>query len=279
MINDEPVVQRHSRSGSLFRLLRGAIGLGAIDSIGRGTVFAGRPDVSSDGSIIIGRDCYVGSRPIQSHLVVMPGARIVLGDRIVISYGAALAAAHAIEIGDDTRVGPFCVVLDHDYHKLGERNVPGVGAPVQIGRGVTIGARVTVLRGALIGDGARVLSGSTIVGIVAAGALVSGVPAIVKRMGVQRRSDPLVAAVVARVFGLAAAPDPLDGPGTIAAWNEIGAMRLLLALETSFGLTLSADRIRRASNVADVSRLVARARALAAVPAAIAPPSRGAQSV
>ena len=61
------------------------------------------------------------------------------------------------------------MILDHDFHKVGDRNSPGVVAPVQIGRGVTIGARVTMLRGARIGDGARVMSGSTISGVIASG--------------------------------------------------------------------------------------------------------------
>ncbi len=240
--------------------LASAIGRSAIDVIGRGTKFSGRPDVSNDGLIVFGRDCVFGSRPIQSHLVVMAGARVTVGDRVVISYGAALSALHAIEIGDDTQIGPFCVILDNDFHKVGDRDSPGLAAPVQIGRGVRIGARVTMLRGARIGDGATVLSGSTISGVVASGATVSGVPARPVGREAPRKADPGMALVAMRVFDLAEPPGALDGPGSIARWDGAGAVRLLLALEDAYAITLSVDRVRNASNLADLSRLVALAR-------------------
>ena len=62
--------------GRLALRLRAALGLRPIDQIGRGTTFAGCPHVSNDGTIIIGEDCYLGSRPIQSHLAVTAAGRI-----------------------------------------------------------------------------------------------------------------------------------------------------------------------------------------------------------
>jgi UDP-3-O-[3-hydroxymyristoyl] glucosamine N-acyltransferase/acyl carrier protein len=190
----------------------------------------------------------------------MPDARITIGDRVSISYGAAISAMRAIEIGDDTKIGPFCVILDNDFHKVGDRDSPGGVAPVNIGRNATIGARVTILRGTRIGDGACVKSGSTVSGVIANGAVVFGVPAraMVKNPG--RKADSTAVAIIMNVFGLAALPDPSDGPGQIPAWTSIGAVRLLLALESAFGVTLPEDAMRSAQSVADVVRLVARAR-------------------
>ena len=240
--------------------IKATLGLRSIDVVGAGTTLRGKPFVTNDGEITIGRDCFIGSQPIQSHFVVMPGAHIAIGDRVVLSYGAALSALQGIEIGDDSRIGPFCVILDNDFHKVGDRDLPGLAAPVQIGRGVTIGARVTLLRGARIGDGATVMSGSTISGVVASGALVSGVPARSPAKDVVRRCDASVSEVVRQVFGLAQAPAALDGPGVIRAWDGTGAMRLLLALEREFSIVLAPERVRGASNVADLSRLVIQAR-------------------
>ena len=237
-----------------------ALGLKTIDEVGNGTRFNGRPYVSSDGYIRIGRDSLIGSRPVQSHLVVMAGGCIVIGDRVVISYGAAMSALQAIHIGDDTRIGPYCVILDNDFHKVGDRNSPGIAAPVHIGRGVEIGARVTMLRGARIGDGARVHSGSTISGVVAAGATVTGVPARTPGPEAPRKADAAVLDIARRVFGLPLAPAAADGPGVIGQWDGHGVIRLLLALEEEFGVTLSPERMRCATNLADVSRLVTQAR-------------------
>jgi acetyltransferase-like isoleucine patch superfamily enzyme len=254
-----PTSIQSARLLSRFALsLRAALGLRPIDQIGHGTTFAGRPYVLNNGTIIIGEDCHVGSRPIQSHLFANGGGKVTIGNRVVISYGAAIASSCAIEIGDDCRIGPFCVIMDDDFHKVGDRNSPGVAAPVQIGREVTIGARVTILRGACIGDGARVMSGSTISGVIANGAVVAGVPALAAGIPA-RKSDPAVAALVARVFGLARPPGALDGPGQIPAWNRLGAVRLQLALEETFGVTLSGTDVGAAASVADLTYLIAQA--------------------
>ena len=245
--------------GRLDLRLRAELGLRRIDQIGRGTIFAGRPYVSNDGTIIIGEDCYLGSRPIQSHLFAIAGGRVTIGNRVVISYGAAISASCAIEIDDDSRIGPFCMILDQDFHKVGERNLLGGSAPVRIGRGVTIGARVTILRGAHIGEGAQAMSGSTISGVIANGAVIAGVPALPAGKGPARKGVPGLAALVARVFGLASAPGALVGPGQIPAWNGFGAVRLQLALEETFGVTLSTTDVCSAASVADLARLIAQA--------------------
>jgi acetyltransferase-like isoleucine patch superfamily enzyme len=232
----------------------------SIDRVGRGTIIAGCLDVENNGIIRIGEDCHLGCHPIQSHLVAMDDARISIGDRVFISYGAAISATRSIQIGDDTRIGPFSLILDNDYHRVGDRESPGGIAPIEIGRKVLIGTRVSVLRGARIGDGACIMSGSTVAGIIANGAVVAGVPARIKVDASIRSASRSVALITGRVFGLAKLPGPLDGPTQIAAWTRIGAIRLLLALEEAFGITLPEEEIRRATSVAEVSWLVALAR-------------------
>jgi acetyltransferase-like isoleucine patch superfamily enzyme/acyl carrier protein len=260
-MNARASVQPTHLPSRLALRLREALGLRPIDQIGRGTNFAGRPYVSNDGTIIIGEDCCIGSHPIRSHLFTTAGGRVTIGNRVVISYGAAISSSCAIDIGDDSRIGPFCLILDHDYHKVGDRDLPGARAPVQIGRGVMIGARVTILRGASIGDGARAMSGSMISGVIASGAVVGGVPALVAGSEPVRKSVPaLVAALVARVFNLASEPEALDGPGQIPAWDGFGAVRLHLALEETFGVTLSDTDVCSAASVSDLAQLIAQAR-------------------
>jgi acetyltransferase-like isoleucine patch superfamily enzyme len=150
----------------------------SIDLVGTGTRFSGRIDVVNEGVIEIGQHCLLSSHPVRSHLVVRPQARIVIGDDVMISYGAGISAMRAVEIGSGTRIGPFCLIMDNDYHKAGDhRELAGTSAPIHIGRNVEIGARVTVLRGSRIGNGVRVLSGSCVCGVVPEGAVVAGVPA------------------------------------------------------------------------------------------------------
>jgi acetyltransferase-like isoleucine patch superfamily enzyme len=251
------------RSGRFFDGLRAALHLSSIDRVGKGTVLSDRPHVENDGSIQIGEDCHLSSHPIRSHLVVMRDAKLTLGDRVFISYGAAISAKCSIHIGDDTRIGPLCLILDNDFHTVGDRDGPGGVAAIEIGRNVILGARVTVLRGARIGDGARVASGSTVAGLIPNGAVVSGVPARVGGNDPVRNIGRSVATIVARVFALKSLPHELDGPCRIAAWTDAGAVRLLLALEEAFSLRLSERQLMAAQTVAEVTELVAAAREVA----------------
>ncbi len=232
----------------------------SIDIMGRGTVVAGSLHVENDGTIQVGADCRLSSHPVQSHLVVMRDARLTLGDRVCISYGAAISSRRSIRIGDDTRIGPFCLILDNDYHRVDDRDSPGGIAPIEIGRNVTIGTRVTVLRGARIGDGARIMSGSTVAGVVAGGTVVSGVPARLVGSDASRLLGRAVAAVVMRAFRLAALPGLKDGPAQIPDWTESSSLRLLIAVEETFCVTLREDQVRTARTVAEVARLVTCAR-------------------
>jgi carbonic anhydrase/acetyltransferase-like protein (isoleucine patch superfamily) len=189
-------------------------------------------------------------------MLAMPGARITIGDRVIISYGAGLSAVAGIAIGDDTRVGPFCTIMDNDFHTVGDRDSPGLTGPVYIGRSVTIGARVTVLRGAHIGNGASVLSGSTVFGIVPEGAVVGGLPARTIKKDSEAKIDPRVRIVIKRLFGLSSLPNPLFKIGELPGWTHLGWVRLLLALEESFGVTLPEREMREAVDVGEVARLV-----------------------
>jgi acetyltransferase-like isoleucine patch superfamily enzyme len=248
-----------SGSTGWFGRLLGAAGQRPIDQLGRGTVLAGRPHVVNDGLIRIGEGCHLGSHPIQSHMIVMTGASILIGNQVSISYGAAMSAQCSIAIGDNTRIGPFCVMIDNDFHKVGDRNIAGLAAPIEIGRGVTIGARVTILRGTCIGDGASIMSGSTVIGVVPSGAVVSGVPARPASKGAARKIGAAVTVVIMNVFRLAALPGPQDQLARLPGWAPRGCVRLLLALEEVFGVTLSDRQLRAAASVADVTRLIVQA--------------------
>jgi acetyltransferase-like isoleucine patch superfamily enzyme len=148
-----------------------------VRNVGTGLRCYGRPIVGAYGSIEVGANFSFGSRPAISHLVALRGARIMIGDDVAIAYGAAITAMQSIAIGDRTQIGPFVVIMDSDFHRVGNRDDSGDVTPVVIGKNVRIGARVTILRGTRIGDNATVLSGSTVQGAVRAGATVSGVPA------------------------------------------------------------------------------------------------------
>ncbi len=240
----------------VLRRLRGVLGLHGRTRLGRGTILEGRLDVRNDGELITGAGCLLRSRPTRSHFVIERGASVIIGDRVRISYGAAVSAQREIVIGSDTRIGPFCTILDNDFHRVGDRESPGLMAPVLIGRNVTIGARVTLLRGARVGDGARIMSGSCVYGVIQADSTVSGVPARAAGRDTTQKHGAMVAAIVRRLFGMTSAPGPLEELAGIPGWQPLGPLRLLLALEESFPATLTLEHVGACRTVADVAKLL-----------------------
>jgi acetyltransferase-like isoleucine patch superfamily enzyme/acyl carrier protein len=229
-----------------------------VNHVGDGIRLKGRPHLANEGRITFGDRLSLSSQPVPSHIYVMPGGVVDIGQDVLISYGAAISAQREVRIGRDTKIGPFVVIMDGDFHRPGDRDAAGEVAPVRIGNGVMIGTRVTILRGATIGDDARILSGSMVAGAVASGSTVAGVPARAIEEGVG--GDALdMRNLVKRVLGLAERPDEDQGPGDISEWDSLGTLRLLLAIEDGYGITVSADEIMSARTVAALSRIADRA--------------------
>jgi len=232
--------------------------LRGVDRVGEGVRLAGRPHLMNGGQLTFGDRLALSSQPVQSHIYVMPGGVVDIGHDVTISYGAAISAQREVRIGEGTRIGPFAVIMDADFHRPGNRDVAGEVAPVRIGAGVIIGTRVTILRGATIGDRARILSGSMVAGTVAGGSTVAGVPARSVDDG-DGADMPDMGNLVKRVLGLAERPHEDQGPGEIAQWDSLGTLRLLLAIEDSYGISVSADEIMSARTVAALSGIAQRA--------------------
>jgi acetyltransferase-like isoleucine patch superfamily enzyme len=236
-----------------------ALSLRSADRVGSNAIVEGRPHISNAGTLVIGDDFRLCSRPAPSHLVVMPGGRIDVGDRVSVSYGAAISSQLEVRIGHDTRFGPFVVVMDSDFHVAGDRAAIALPAAVSIGNQVLVGSRVTILRGSTIGDAARVESGSVVSGNVPAGAVVAGVPARV--MSGDAASDGTdLPDLVMRVLGLSRRPSLREGPADIPHWDSLGSLKLLLALEEAFGVSLAEEDLLSASSIARLDEIVEAAR-------------------
>ena len=223
--------------------LLAALYLRAVDQLGTEPAIKGRPLIANGGTIRIGKNFRFISRPAESHLVAFTGGTIDIGDRVTISHGAAISSKLAVRIGDDCKIAPFCVIMDNDFHVAGDRNAEAPAKPVWIGRRVHIGSCATVLGGSTIGDDAQVLGGSVVSGTVQAGALVSGVPArqVIPHFegAIDGSGNMDLTALVMRVLGLASPPDRSQGPDQIGEWDSLGSLKLFLAIEETFGITLS----------------------------------------
>jgi acetyltransferase-like isoleucine patch superfamily enzyme len=117
-------------------------------------------------------------------LAVNDGARIIVGARCYVNRHTMFDAAKLLEVGDDTMIGPFCYLTDHD-HTFGAGVAPGqtplVSSATRIGARCWLGAHVSVLKGVTIGDGTVVGAGSVVTKDLPAGVLAVGTPARVVR--------------------------------------------------------------------------------------------------
>jgi acetyltransferase-like isoleucine patch superfamily enzyme/acyl carrier protein len=231
--------------------------LRAVSRVGVGARLKGRADLGGGGEIVIGDGFFLLSRPVRSHIVAFPGAVITIGDGVQISYGAAIAAQRAIDIGSNTMFGPFVVIMDNDFHRVGDRDAAGEVAPVRIGSDVKVGARVTILRGSIIGDNVRIMSGSMVSGVVPSGVTIAGVPArVVAASSAAVMNSIGIAELVQSVLGLSECPDRDQGPAEFAAWDSLGTLRLLLAIEETYGVNLDEGDMRAGNTIGALSAIV-----------------------
>jgi len=137
----------------------------------------GAPFVGLHGCASIGARFSLRSAPALSHLVVAPGARLRIGDDVVIGDGAAISVRSGLEIGDRVRFGQGVMLLDFAFHAIGAEGRLPPPKPISIGADAQLGDRVIVLGGVSIGAGARVCDDAVVTHDVPAGASVAGAPA------------------------------------------------------------------------------------------------------
>ncbi len=208
--------------------------------IGDDVAFVGRASVRSAGRVRVGDRTVISSVPNRTHLVTARGAQLLIGDDVRIGSGAAISAAASVTIGDRSVLGHSVIVMDSDFHVAGDPSARPEPLPVVIGRDVHIGHHTVVMPGAVVGDGAVVAAASVVTGAVPAGATVAGNPATASG---HRRHGATVAEVAQQVFGLDEPPPLATGPGDIAGWDSLGTLRLLVALEQQFAISLDERRI------------------------------------
>jgi acyl carrier protein len=205
---------------------------------------------------VIGDDVLIQATPATTHLVTAPTGVLQLGDRVEIGQGAAISCHAMIAIHDDVVVEPYVAIMDFDFHAAdGHAPAP---RPVVIEEGVRLGARSIVLPGSHIGAGAVVRAGSVVAGSIAPGARVAGNPAMAASIETRPSSLAVGAAeLLQRVFRLEVRPSGSDGRHSIPAWDSLGALELLVAIEAVVGRPLDEAVLAHLSTVDDVELLLA----------------------
>lgn len=117
-------------------------------------------------------------------LATCDAARIELGRQCYVNRHTMIDASERVTIGDETMIGPFCYITDHDHTisaSVSAGEGPLLARPTEIGARCWLGAHVSVLKGVRIGDGTVVGAGSVVTKSLPAGVIAVGNPARVLR--------------------------------------------------------------------------------------------------
>jgi acetyltransferase-like isoleucine patch superfamily enzyme len=237
--------------GSVWNAARARRWLRACTSVGEGPFLVGKPTIDNHGGQLrIGDRFRLASQPVPSHLVAGPGAILHMGNDVSIGCGAAVAAIEHVHIGNGTRIGPFVIIMDTNFHGAsGDQSIQHDCRPVRIGNGCRIGSRVTIARGVTIGDGAQILAGSVVSSAIPAGACAAGGRArIIGRSGDARSCWDSAAAALPELLmaslGLPSPPDLDDSPIPAHLWDGAPLIATLNAIEHRFGAVLDPGKFR-----------------------------------
>jgi acetyltransferase-like isoleucine patch superfamily enzyme len=233
--------------------------LRACAQVGDEPYLAGRPTIQADGQLRIGNRFRLASTPVASHLAAGPGAVLHIGNDVSIGYGAAIAAHQQVRIGDGTRIGPFVIIMDTNFHgSPGDQSLQHDCRPVTIGDRCRIGSRVTITRGVTIGDGAEILAGSVVSSAIPPGACAAGGRArIIGLAGDQASRWDSPAAMLPEILmlslGLESPPDLDSTPLPMHLWTDARIPGVLKAIEDRLGVAMDRAAARDINTFADIA--------------------------
>jgi acetyltransferase-like isoleucine patch superfamily enzyme len=153
--------------------------LGKMATLGDGARIVGRIWVRGEGRIHIGARVVLDASvaPIELH-PTYAHSEIVLGDDVVVGSGTSIEAVQSIRIGERTRIGRYCRLMDSHFHPtIGERDVHPQAVPLVVENDVDMGGRCILVAGAYVEHHVTICPSSVVTRRVRAGSTVRGVPA------------------------------------------------------------------------------------------------------
>ncbi|MDJ0002921.1 acyltransferase [Rhodococcus fascians] len=139
--------------------------------------FEGRsPVFRIKGDFTIGRNFSTRTLSTRPSIVVSPGAKLDIGDKVFLNQGVTIWASKSISIGNRVLIGDLACLYDTNAHEV----VPGEGikvAAVVIEDDVWIGRDALILPGVTLGRGCVVAAKSVVTKSFPSGTVVAGSPA------------------------------------------------------------------------------------------------------
>lgn len=187
MVAGAPVRRQKSKAQILFAalrqparawpLLRAKWALRRCNQVGPWPRLFGRVMVKNHGQITIGERLLMYGGTVRGELVTEPGGTIEIGDQVFINYGVSISAHTLVKIGNRCQIGNYSLIMDNDYHQIGDKTMLGHSRPIILEDDVWLGARVIILKGVTIGQGAVIGAGSVVTRDIPARSVAVGQPA------------------------------------------------------------------------------------------------------
>ncbi len=136
-----------------FRPLGSAVRIDVADD----AEVEGKVWVTGPGQVHIGSGARLLARRAPIELCAHRGARIWIGEGVVIEAGASIEATVSVHVGRGARIEAFSKIVDNHFHATtGDRSRRPAGVPIVIDDEANVGLRAVLLPGASLGKRARV---------------------------------------------------------------------------------------------------------------------------
>jgi len=157
--------------------LRKCTSLGKLVSVNQ------KPLIINQGVIHLGDEVRIWSNINKTKIFVDKGGTLTVGRNSRIN-GVHISVSQQVQIGNNVRIAPYCIIIDNDYHKIDDHfSDEGTRQPIIIEDDVWITMNCMIMKGVRIGKGAVIAAGAVVTRDVAPYTVVGGVPArLIKKM-------------------------------------------------------------------------------------------------
>jgi len=163
--------------GGLWRLLQAKLYLRSCNKVGKLVTCNLKPLLKNRGKIEIGDNVRIWSNINRAKIFVERNAELIVGDNTRIN-GAHISVSTKVIIGNNVRIAPYVLIMDDDYHDIGDHfSGSGKKMPIIIEDNVWLASNAKILKGVTIGRGSVVATGAVVTKNVPPFTVVAGVPA------------------------------------------------------------------------------------------------------
>ena len=161
----------------VYRIILGKWYLRKVKKLGKFVSVKNKPLIKASGEIYIDDEVRIWSFIEKSKILVNKGAILKIGKNSRIN-SAHISVSYCVEIGKNVRIAPNVLILDSDYHVVGNHfSDEGIKKKIVIEDDVWLTMRCIILKGVRIGKGSVVAAGAVVTKDVPPYSVVAGVPA------------------------------------------------------------------------------------------------------